>query len=349
DAFETAEDAPLVVAAPGVLANDTDADGDGLTAIKVTGPAHGTLSLAANGSFTYTPVADYNGSDSFQYRANDGTADSNVVAVTLTVTPVDDPEPLPPIIPIEGATRFDTAVAASKEAYPDGLDPLGARTAVIATGRNWPDALGGSSLAGALGGPILLVDTNSVPAAVAAEITRLGADRAIILGGTAAVGASVEAALKTQLGNADVTRIAGTNRYETAGKIAARVIAEQGSGYDGTAFVATGGKFPDALGAAPLAAANVWPLYLANPATGLSAGTKTAMAGVTDVVILGGTGVVSPAVGSYLEATYPSKVTRLAGGDRYETAVKVATYGVDHAGLGWTRVAIATGENFPDA
>ena len=61
---------------PGVLANDTDVDGDALTASLVTQPAHGTLSLNADGSFTYTPDANYNGADTFTYAANDGTADS---------------------------------------------------------------------------------------------------------------------------------------------------------------------------------------------------------------------------------------------------------------------------------
>ena len=75
DAYSTTEDTPLTVAAPGVLANDTDPDGDPLTAVLVTGPSHGTLTLNANGSFTYTPAANYNGPDSFTYRASDGTAD----------------------------------------------------------------------------------------------------------------------------------------------------------------------------------------------------------------------------------------------------------------------------------
>ena len=61
------------MAAPGVLANDTDVDGNPLTAALVTGPAHGTLALNANGSFTYTPTANYNGADSFTYTASDGT------------------------------------------------------------------------------------------------------------------------------------------------------------------------------------------------------------------------------------------------------------------------------------
>jgi VCBS repeat-containing protein len=92
DSFSTNEDTPLTVLAPGVLANDTDADGDSLTAIQVTGPAHGTLALNADGSFVYTPAANYSGNDSFTYKANDGTGDSVLAAtVTITVHAVNDP------------------------------------------------------------------------------------------------------------------------------------------------------------------------------------------------------------------------------------------------------------------
>ncbi len=90
DAYSTDEDTSLIVAAPGVLGNDTDTDGDALTAVLVTGPANGSLTLNANGSFTYTPDADFNGTDSFTYVANDGDLDSNVATVTLTIDPVND-------------------------------------------------------------------------------------------------------------------------------------------------------------------------------------------------------------------------------------------------------------------
>jgi VCBS repeat-containing protein len=90
DAYATDEDTALTVAAPGVLGNDTDADGNALSAVLVSGPAHGTLALSADGSFSYTPVSNFNGTDSFTYKANDGTADSNVAAVTLTVRPRND-------------------------------------------------------------------------------------------------------------------------------------------------------------------------------------------------------------------------------------------------------------------
>jgi VCBS repeat-containing protein len=70
-----------------VLGNDTDADGDSLTAVKITNPAHGAVTFNSNGSFSYTPVSTYTGSDSFTYEANDGLANSNYGTVTITVTP----------------------------------------------------------------------------------------------------------------------------------------------------------------------------------------------------------------------------------------------------------------------
>lgn len=68
-----------------ILTNDTDANGHTLTAAVVTLPDHGTLSLASDGSFNYVPDANFHGSDSFSYRANDGLADSNVATVTVAV------------------------------------------------------------------------------------------------------------------------------------------------------------------------------------------------------------------------------------------------------------------------
>jgi len=79
-----------VAAASGVLANDVDPDGDALTASVVDTPAHGTLALEADGSFTYTPEAEFSGEDSFTYQANDGLLDSGAATVTITVDEADD-------------------------------------------------------------------------------------------------------------------------------------------------------------------------------------------------------------------------------------------------------------------
>jgi PKD repeat protein len=90
DTYSVDEDDILNVAAPGVLDNDIDADGNPLTSVLATGVSNGILTLNADRSFTYTPNTNFAGTDSFTYLANDGSADSNVAIVTITVNPVND-------------------------------------------------------------------------------------------------------------------------------------------------------------------------------------------------------------------------------------------------------------------
>jgi VCBS repeat-containing protein len=91
DSYSGEEDTPRsVAAAGGVLANDTDAESNPLTAEQVADPAHGSLTLNANGSFSYTPAANYCGSDSFTYKAYDGALYSNVATVSIAVACVND-------------------------------------------------------------------------------------------------------------------------------------------------------------------------------------------------------------------------------------------------------------------
>ena len=86
----------------GVLANDSDPDGDPITAVLVSGPAHGTLTLNANGTFSYRPNLGWSGTDTFTYKVTDGTAESSPATVTLTVNPVNDP-------PVAAADSYTTA------------------------------------------------------------------------------------------------------------------------------------------------------------------------------------------------------------------------------------------------
>ncbi|MBT8507249.1 hypothetical protein AZH53_02240 [Methanomicrobiaceae archaeon CYW5] len=90
DGYTTKEDTVLHVVVPGVLGNDVDTDDDTLSAVLSTLPNHGTLVLNADGSFTYTPGADYYGADSFTYRAYDGRALSSAVTVSLGIAAVND-------------------------------------------------------------------------------------------------------------------------------------------------------------------------------------------------------------------------------------------------------------------
>ena len=74
-----------------MLANDTDVDGDTLTAVLVSGPAQGAVTLGSNGGYTWAPHANFNGKDSFTYRARDASgAVSNLATATITVTPAND-------------------------------------------------------------------------------------------------------------------------------------------------------------------------------------------------------------------------------------------------------------------
>lgn len=250
-------------------------------------------------------------------------------------------------VPVQGDTRFQTAVAASQLAFPiDGS----CTTAIVASGRNFPDALGGAGLAGALWGPVLLTEPASLPSEVANEIKRLGATEVIVVGGTAAVGANVKDAID-RLPGVSTSRINGLNRFETAADVATRIVDEMGPGYSGHVLIATGRNFPDALAGAPLAASVGVPILLVEQ-NSIPAATLDALEAISPdtAIVLGGTGAVSAGVETQLRGLLGTgAVKRVQGADRYATAANIAQWGVDNYGLSWDGVAFATGTNFPDA
>ncbi|HEC89674.1 MAG TPA: tandem-95 repeat protein, partial [Thermoplasmatales archaeon] len=103
DSYTINEDSILNISAPGVLGNDVDYDNgpSPLTAVLVTNVVHGTLTLNSDGSFTYTPDANYNGYDSFTYQAYDGANYSNIATVNITINSVND-------IPIANNDSYST-------------------------------------------------------------------------------------------------------------------------------------------------------------------------------------------------------------------------------------------------
>src|SRR5207248_2345907 len=90
DSYSTAEDTTLNVAAPGVLINDSDVDGDALRTVLASQPPHGSLTLNSNGSFSYVPAANYNGADSFTYQPTVPPRRSSDLTVSITITGVND-------------------------------------------------------------------------------------------------------------------------------------------------------------------------------------------------------------------------------------------------------------------
>lgn len=302
-----------------------------------SGPASGSMALSFEATANLVATT---GSMSYQFT-QPLVMGENLVKVTVTDVAgnVSDPAYLTvtrgtyvPTTELSGTDRYDTAILASKAAFADGS----AQTVVIARGDLFPDALGGSALAGAVNGPLLLTRTASLPTGVLAELTRLGATKVYVLGGTGAV----SAAAFTELASFNATRIAGVDRYATALAVAEETIDVLGVDYTGKAFMATGANFPDALGAAPIAYAKGMPIILAK-----SDGTYSLPDAVTTVKILGGTGVLPATVEIALDTKLDG--VRLAGVDRYDTAAKVAAYGVS-LGMQWDGVGIATGADYAD-
>jgi CSLREA domain-containing protein len=121
DTYSTDEGTNLIVVAPGVLGNDSDLDGDTLTAVLDTSPSDGFLGLNLYGSFAYFPSANFCGSDSFTYHANDGADDSNIATVTIDVTCVNDPPSFTPggdVTVDEDSGAYDAAWASDISAGP---------------------------------------------------------------------------------------------------------------------------------------------------------------------------------------------------------------------------------------
>ncbi|MEZ4867001.1 MAG: LamG-like jellyroll fold domain-containing protein [Caldilineaceae bacterium] len=142
DAYATNIDTMLTIAAPGLLTNDHDADGDTLTAILESTTSNGALTLNGDGSFTYTPNPGFTGDDSFTYVASDGSSDSNVATVTITVTAT-----TAPFATCGGYAVFETAP--SVYAAPDFPGTL-----IVGTNSNdWLIGTNGPDLMLGLGGP----------------------------------------------------------------------------------------------------------------------------------------------------------------------------------------------------
>ena len=217
--------------------------------------------------------------------------------------------------------------------------------AVVATADNFPDALASSALAGARDCPVLLTSGRSLSGETLAEIGRLGVRNVYLMGGEAAVSASVESSLRSH--GVGVVRVAGADRVATSAN-ALKEVRAAGSTSD-TVIVATGARFADTLSIGPWAYRSHSPVILAKSDGTLSSDAVSAVKAdpyVKRIVLVGGTAAVSDAVRSQLGAY---DYVRLDGQDRYQTSAEVARWVTSTGGMSWRRPAVATGENFPDA
>jgi len=237
---------------------------------------------------------------------------------------------------IGGSDRYSTAAEISKATFGSDVDAV-----YIATGANFPDALAGSAASGGVG-PILLVTKDAVGGPTTTELKRLKPKKIVVLGGTGVVSQAVESKLKEHT-TGEVTRQAGSDRYSTAAAISAKHF-DPGAP---VAYVATGEDFPDALTGGPAAAELGGPILLAQK-TKLPQATVAELKRLKpkEIVVLGGTGVVSETVEKALADHTSGKVSRLAGADRYSTGATISKEAFEP---GAPFAYIATGLNYPDA
>lgn len=271
---------------------------------------------------------------------------------------------------IAGSNRYETTIKVSQKHYDS------AETVVIATGENYPDALAGGPLGSMVNGPILLTGSGALHGGVANELRRLGTQKVYLLGGENAISGNVE----NQLGSRGiaVTRLGGSDRFETAAEIAEEInttmpeVAEDSTetttatvdnspetvtAEAGEVIIVSGEDFPDAVAASSLASRreegeNPSPILLTGSEQ-LPAATRESLGEWQDtierVTVVGGRAVVSNTVEQTAARDAGASTSRLAGSSRFATSIRVAEEDIARQGQNVTRSYIATGSDYPDA
>ncbi|REJ08934.1 DUF1524 domain-containing protein [Microbacterium bovistercoris] len=242
----------------------------------------------------------------------------------------------PGVTRLYGASRYDTAVAASQRHEP------GVPAVFVAAGSNFPDALSAASAAATLGGPLLLTPATALPDSVRLELERLRPERIYVVGSVHVVSDAVLNALRTL--DPGVTRVGGADRYATG-----RAVVTAGFASADRAFIATGRGFADALAASGAAGSVAAPVVLVDGAQSTVPEATLALLaekGVQHVTVAGGPGSVSQGIMTQLSQRGYT-VERIGGADRYTTAQLINDRFFSAGAVGTS--VLANGLNFPDA
>ena len=236
---------------------------------------------------------------------------------------------------LSGDNRYETSVEVSEKNFKS------ADTVVLASGQNIADALVASSYADIEEAPVLLTNKNSISDEVLDEIDRLKADKVVIVGGQSSISSSVESRLKKE--DIKVTRIAGSDRFDTSDKLSQEV--SRLSKKSNQAILVNGYKNIDALSVSSLATKEELPILLnGRNALNMSVRNRLKQMNVNKVYIIGGNNSISSDVEKELKGMQIS-VVRLSGTDRYETSANIAKY----AYKDFDEAIVASGENPVDA
>jgi putative cell wall-binding protein len=263
------------------------------------------------------------------------------------------------LVRLAGADRYKTAVAIANNRFTSSS----VNSLVLTTGEVFADALPGGPLAGLLDGPLLITRKGSLPTDVAGAISNLlkadnGDTDVYLLGGTSAVETSVENAIKALRADIGLKRIGGANRVETSKLVAEEMDAlraAMGLAPVSSAFLSRKDNFPDALAAAsPGASKSVKANYMSVLLTDkntlepvIKSYLQSKASTLNTLYVTGGTAAISDAALADADSAITT-VKRLAGADRYATAVEIGKEFYVGALLP-TCISVATGENFPDA
>ncbi|MBV4417239.1 cell wall-binding repeat-containing protein [Clostridium tyrobutyricum] len=211
-----------------------------------------------------------------------------------------------------GSDRYETSAKISQNGWANGSDYV-----VLASGEGYADALCAAPIAKKYNAPILLTSSKTLNSTIKSEITRLKAKNIIEIGGTASISSNIEDQLENDM-SLNVTRLGGTDRYETS----ANVARELGDVSD---IVLTSGLgYADALSIAPIAASKGYPILL-TPKNSVTNSVKSYInshkSDSTKVYVIGGSGVIPESILS----SVPNPM-RIFGQNRYETNVSVMEF-----------------------
>lgn len=252
---------------------------------------------------------------------------------------------------LSGNDRYDTMGEIVEEAYPNNSSG----TVIVASGDNFPDALASSGLSGLADAPVILTNSYRLSARADGQISRLNPNKVVVIGGKSAVSDGVINQIEKRVApNAEIVRISGATRRDTANEIFAQANKKVAAANWGgeTAIIATGENFTDALSISAYAQQNKYPVFLSGN-NGLDASTIKDIKGYgfTNIVIAGGSAAVPNSVIGQLKSAgvSESNIVRLGGATRYQTSLSIAKYAQASGTLKPATPVFATGENFPDA
>lgn len=313
-----------------------------------TSGQNGTVSVAVPSGCTWTLTGD---SYVSSLTADDGTIQTNGHTLYVSGKAYASSESSSSAVRTGGEDRYETSEKIAEAAYPNGAD-----CAIIASGEDFPDALCASSLAGLIGGPVLLSSKDSINSCLSKALSSLHIQKAVLVGGTGVLSENLKNELETA--GLTVERIAGTDRVDTSLQVYAtgEAVASEMTGsakkWGTSVILASGESFADAVSISPYAAADAAPVLLAGSGGTPGSAVSSAAEKAENLIIVGGTGVVSSSADS-LNSSY----VRLSGSTRYETSAAIAEWLIGASdsvlqpsvSFSSLSVAFASGSSYPDS